>query len=121
MENNGKEFNSELAETVNKVDLSNLKVGPNCLYALFKYAKGVRQINHIDLSNNMLRDAGLYGMKELIKAPGINSINLASNMITAIGLANVVDSILNAKSLVTINLGVHPGSCAYNLLGFEGG
>jgi len=117
---NGEDFNSSGESVISRLDLSGMKIGLNTIFSLTKYVKKAKAIRHLNISNNMIKDYGLYNLKEFFKASVVEGINLASNMITSIGLTHIIDILSKLSNLKYLNLGVCKNSFAKNNLGIEG-
>jgi hypothetical protein len=117
---NGEDFNSNQDPIIERLDISGMKIGLNTIFALTKYVKKNKPIRHLNISNNMIKDYGLYNLKEFFKASMIEGINLSSNMITSVGLSHVVETMSKLSNLRYLNLGVCRNSFAKNNLGLEG-
>lgn len=117
--NGDESINLSGAEIV-AIDLSNMKIGLNCIYALTQFSKKSKKLRAINLGNNIIKDYGLYCLREFLKNTKLQELNLCSNMITGQGLEKVIDLLIENEHLKTLNLGIVKESFARNNLGYEG-
>ena len=117
---NGEAASNSMTSIVTSIDLSNMKIGLNCIYALTQFSKKNKSLKSLNLGNNMIKDYGLYCFREFFKNTQLEELNLSSNMITGPGLEKVMDLLIANKKLKTLNLGVVKRAFARNNLGYEG-
>jgi hypothetical protein len=117
---NGEEFSSSHDPFIERLDVSGMKIGLNTIFALTKFVKKTKPVHNLNISNNMIKDYGVYNLKEFFKNSMLKSVNLSSNMITSVGLVHVTETLIKLSSLKYLNLGVCKNSFAKNNLGVEG-
>lgn len=96
-----------------------MRIGINAVIALSNNI-GTRLIHTLDLSDNGISDYGMHAIKNIIHAGQVNSLCLASNMISGEGLEILCDSLCFSQSIKKIDFGVTKGSMRKNSLGKRG-
>ncbi len=121
---NAKYFRDELLLRGNK-DMRNfifrsMRVGKNFLMAFVGNLEGGR-ITKLDLSNNLVSDACMHNIKNIVSVKKVVHLNLASNMISTEGLKIIQNEIMGSDSLKVLNLGITEGSFRRNNFCGDGG
>jgi len=62
----------------------------------------------------------MHAVKTLLSTTALQSLNLASNMISEVGLSLILEEFIKNTHLRTINLGVEEGSIRKNSFGVDG-
>lgn len=117
---NGDDSVNRSGAEIEAMNLSNMKLGLNSLYALTQQAKKHKSIRRLNLGNNMIKDFGAYSLRELLKVASVEELDLSSNLVTGAGVEKIADLLVASQTLRVLNLGVTRESFARNSLGFEG-
>ncbi|CAD8044842.1 unnamed protein product [Paramecium primaurelia] len=99
------------------LNLYSMRLGVTTLIALANQKPIQTTIN---LADNTLGDYAVHAIKTLLANSQIKNLNLASNMISHIGLGQIIDDLCKNQTLKSLDLGVLDGSIRKNALGFEG-
>lgn len=75
---------------------------------------------NINLSDNTLGDYAIHAIRTLLNNIPARSLGLASNMISHIGLSQIIEDLCKNQTLRALDLGVLEGSIRKNALGIEG-
>ena len=62
----------------------------------------------------------MHAVKNLINSSKIESLNVASNMISEIGLSLVLEDLIKNSFLKTLDIGIMEGSIRKNSIGIDG-
>lgn len=62
----------------------------------------------------------MHAVNAILRNTTITHLNIASNMISEVGLEIIIDNLIKSKYLKSLNLGVVPNSIRKNSLGKEG-
>ena len=62
----------------------------------------------------------MHAIKNLIGSTKIESLNLASNMISEVGLSLILEEFIKNSYIKSINLGIEEGSIRKNSFGIDG-
>ena len=81
-----------------------------------------KAVEKLNLADNSITDYGMHSVKNIIKSCGskLNSLNLASNMISGQGVELFLDDLIQNTSLKHLDLGVLESSMRKNSLGIQG-
>mmetsp|Transcript_8049 Transcript_8049/g.17386 ORF Transcript_8049/g.17386 Transcript_8049/m.17386 type:complete len:632 (-) Transcript_8049:79-1974(-) len=88
-----------------KLSLRNLRIGPSAATCISLHMKD-RGYTSVDLSDNMLGDYGVHGVRSIMKSfGGIRKLNVASNAIGAAGIRELSEEFVSDKALEILILG----------------
>ena len=62
----------------------------------------------------------MHAVKNLINSSKIESLNVASNMISEVGLSLVLEDLIKNSFLKTLDIGIMEGSIRKNSIGIDG-
>jgi hypothetical protein len=62
----------------------------------------------------------MHAVKNLIAGTHIENLNLASNMISEVGLSLILEELIKNAHLRSLNLGIEEGSIRKNSFGIDG-
>lgn len=105
------------AENIPMLDLSNMKLGLNSVWAIIAVHTKHRPILRLNISQNAVRDYGVYHLKDLLSSPSTVELNVASCQISSLALEKLDSSLSRLQKL---DLGAASGSSGRNLLGPDG-
>lgn len=79
-------------------------------------------VEKLNLADNSITDYGMHSVKNILQNCGtkLNSLNLASNMISGQGIELFLDDLMQNTSLKHLDLGVLESSMRKNSLGIQG-
>lgn len=125
---NAKLFKEELlkrnVKNSTNLNLQGLRLGINSAISLSNVFKnqvpGHRKIEKLNLADNPVTDYAMHAMKALITNLKLNSLNLASNMISGEGLEIILDELIANQTIKHLDLGVVETSMRKNSLGITG-
>lgn len=129
---NAKLFKEELlkrnVKNSNVLNLHSLRLGINSAIALANFIH-TKKIEKLNLGDNAITDYGMHAIKSIIEdkdkdkakaSTKLQSLNLASNMISGEGLELFLDDLIANTSLKHLDLGVVESSMRKNSLGIQG-
>jgi len=101
------------------LNLQSLRLGINAMIALSNSIHNRKVVEKLNLADNSITDYGMHSVKNIIKGCGskLNSLNLASNMISGQGVELFLDDLISNTSLKHLDLGVLETSMRKNSLG----
>jgi len=103
------------------LNLHSLRLGINSIIALSNpNTIGMRRIEKLNMADNAITDYGMHAVKNIINCTKLNSLNLASNMISGEGLELFLDDLISNTTIKALDLGVIESSMRKNSLGIQG-
>lgn len=101
------------------LNLQSLRLGINAMIALSNSIQSRKAVEKLNLADNSITDYGMHSVKNLIKGCGqkLQSLNLASNMISGQGIELFLEDLINNTTLKHLDLGVLETSMRKNSLG----
>ena len=103
----------------NVLTLHSLRLGINSVIALSNAIRD-RRVYKLMLADNPITDYGVHAVKKIINETRLESINLASSMISGEGLELFLDDLIKNTTLKHLDLGVVETSMRKNSLGIQG-
>ena len=76
-------------------------------------------MERLNLADNSISDYGMSAMKTILNNNNVSlkSLNIASNMISGEGLEQILDELINHRTLKALDIGILEGSLKKNALG----
>ena len=104
------------------LNLQSLRLGINAMIALSNSIQRRKVVEKLNLADNSITDYGMHSVKNILQNCGtkLNSLNLASNMISGQGIELFLDDLMQNTSLKHLDLGVLESSMRKNSLGIQG-
>jgi NLR family CARD domain-containing protein 3 len=104
------------------LNLQSLRLGINAMIALSNSIQTRKVVEKLNLADNSITDYGMHSVKNILQNCGtkLNSLNLASNMISGQGIELFLDDLMQNTSLKHLDLGVLESSMRKNSLGIQG-
>lgn len=103
-----------------------MRLGVNTIMKLIsilefkKYSYPNPRFTTINLSDNSISEYGMHAIKSLISSSKIEHLNLASNMISEVGLSLILEDMIKNTYLKSLDLGILEGSIRKNSIGIDG-
>ena len=94
----------------------------NILSQQIQTKSGKLEVERLNLADNSISDYGMSAMKSILTNTGVQlkSLNIASNMISGEGLEQILDELINHRTLKALDIGILDGSLKKNALSIQG-
>ena len=103
------------------LNLQSLRLGINSIISISNNIE-TRKVEKLLLADNIITDYGMHAIYKVLDKDNckLNSLNLASCMISGEGLEYFLDKLIAHKTLKHVDLGVVESSMRKNSLGIQG-